>query len=135
MTKITSKYLDDLRVASTHIPSGDELHTDAPKDNNGKGRCFSPTDLLATAYINCMVTIIGIYCQKNQITFHGCDGQIEKEMGNAPRKIKQLKVQLDLSQNSWSSDEKQRIERAARNCPVALSIAPSIDVKIFFNYD
>lgn len=135
MTKITSKYLDDLRVVSIHAPSDDELSTDAPEDNNGKGRCFSPTDLLATAYMNCMITIIGIYCQKNQIAFNGCEGTIEKEMGNHPRKIAQLKVDLDLSQNEWSASERKKIEEAARNCPVALSVDPSINTQITFHYD
>ena len=61
---ITSKveYLGDLRTKCTHLQSQTEIITDAPIDNNGKGEAFSPTDLVATAYASCMITIMGIFC-------------------------------------------------------------------------
>ena len=64
----TSKveYLGGLRTKCTHLKSGQEVITDAPVDNNGKGEAFSPTDLVATAYVSCMYTIIGIYCEKSE---------------------------------------------------------------------
>ena len=49
MADITAKYLGDLRVECVHQQSGTVLVTDAPKDNNGKGEAFCPTDLCATA--------------------------------------------------------------------------------------
>ena len=38
-----------------HEPSGDTLKTDAPKDNQGRGESFSPTDLIASALGACEV--------------------------------------------------------------------------------
>lgn len=134
MTKIKSSYIGNLRITSTHVDSEDQLTTDAPKDNNGEGLRFSPTDLLATAYINCMITIIGIYCDQHAISFSGCEGEVEKMMTDGPRRIQQLKIKLDLRKNNWSQKEKQRIEKAAINCPVAKSVSPDIDVQIEFNY-
>lgn len=61
MADITAKYLGDLRVECVHQQSGTVLVTDAPKDNNGKGEAFCPTDLCATALAACAMTIIGIY--------------------------------------------------------------------------
>ncbi|MEY4402986.1 MAG: hypothetical protein RIR91_1021, partial [Verrucomicrobiota bacterium] len=40
--KISCEYLGDLRVRAQHGPSGNELLTDAPIDNQGKGEAFSP---------------------------------------------------------------------------------------------
>lgn len=134
MTKIKTSYIGNLRITSTHVDSKDQLTTDAPKDNNGEGLRFSPTDLLATAYINCMITIIGIYCDQHAISFPSCEGEVEKMMTDGPRRIQQLKIKLDLSKNNWSQKEKQRIEKAAINCPVAKSVSPDIDVQIEFNY-
>jgi len=134
MTKITASYQGELRIASTHVKSNTHIETDAPTDNNGKGTRFSPTDLLATAYMNCMITIIGIYCDKNEITFNGCQGEVEKIMADSPRRIGQLNVTLDLSSNNWNEKEKRRIENTAKNCPVAQSISPEIKIEIDFKY-
>ncbi|MCF8365369.1 MAG: OsmC family peroxiredoxin, partial [Bacteroidales bacterium] len=42
-------YIGGLRTKATQLLSGNQIVTDAPPDNKGKGEAFSPTDLLATA--------------------------------------------------------------------------------------
>ena len=60
MSDISIKYDGSLRTTATHHQSGSIISTDAPIDNNGKGRNFSPTDLFAAALGSCMLTIMGI---------------------------------------------------------------------------
>jgi len=134
MKTISSSYVGDLRVSSIHLQSKSKIETDAPIDNNGKGTRFSPTDLLATAYLNCMITIIGIYCDQNGITFDKCEGEVLKIMYSNPRRVGGLDIVLDLSSNNWSDTEKRRIENAAKNCPVAKSVSPEIEINIEFKY-
>ena len=45
----------------------EEIITDAPTDNNGKGEAFSPTDLAATALGSCAITVMGIAARKKNI--------------------------------------------------------------------
>ncbi|PWH81566.1 OsmC family protein [Brumimicrobium oceani] len=134
MKKISSSYLGDLRISTTHQKSGTIIETDAPLDNNGKGTRFSPTDLLAAGYLNCMITIIGIYCEQHAIDFKDCKGEVEKIMMDKPRRIGGLQIVLDLSSNNWNEKDKRRIETAAKNCPVAKSVSSEIEVNIEFNY-
>ncbi|WP_399222639.1 OsmC family protein [Synechococcus sp. J7-Johnson] len=49
MTTILCQYEGALRCTASHGPSGSDLSTDAPTDNQGLGERFSPTDLVATA--------------------------------------------------------------------------------------
>ena len=135
MTKINVSYLGSLRTKSTHVQSGNELITDAPLDNNGKGEAFSPTDVLATAYANCMITIIGIYCQKRDIEFKNCTAEVEKHMTDNPRRIGQLDIKITIKESNWDEKLKKKIEAAALACPVAKSVSSDLKVNINFIYN
>lgn len=134
MTKISVKYIGNLRNECTHLQSGEKIYTDAPIDNNGKGEQFSPTDLLANAYLTCMLTIIGIYCEQHNIGLNQASGNVLKVMASNPRRVSQLNITIDLSGNNWDVKQKQKIETAAKNCPVAKSVSSEIAVNIHFIY-
>lgn len=134
MTKMSATYLGNLRIESTHEQSNTRMITDAPVDNNGKGSSFSPTDLLATALMDCMMTIIGIYCDQHKINFEHGKASIEKIMASNPRRIGQLNLSFNLSGNNWDTAIQKRIENAAKACPVAKSISPDIVLNLTFSY-
>ena len=123
-------YLGDLRTKCTHLKSNTSFITDAPTDNKGKGEAFSPTDLIAASYASCMLTIIGIYCNTNALTFESGEVAVIKEMQNNPRKIKQLTIELDLSGNDWDDKQQKKIEQAANTCPVALTLDDNIKTEL-----
>ncbi len=86
MVNIQIEYQGDLHCRATHGPSGVELSTDAPKDNQGRGESFSPTDLVATALGTCMLTTMGILARTLNIDITGTTATIEKEMTATPLK-------------------------------------------------
>ena len=45
MVEMQIAYEGKLRCTATHEPSGTTMITDAPKDNMGEAKSFSPTDL------------------------------------------------------------------------------------------
>ncbi len=125
-------YLGNLRTACKHLKSGDTFITDAPTDNNGKGEAFSPTDVLATSLASCAMTIIGIYCNKKNITFENCEASVQKLMGNNPRKVDQIIIEMKLSENNWDKDTLKKVIEAARNCPVEFTLKNNVQIEYKF---
>ena len=130
---MTSKvtYLGGLRTEAQHLASQETIITDAPKDNQGKGEAFSPTDLVATALASCMITIMGIKARDLGIDLTGTQAEITKIMGTEPRRISTLQIQLTFN-SSFDSKTQTLLERAALTCPVAHSLDPGIRQEVFF---
>ena len=130
MVEITTVYEGELRCKSTHGPSGEILETDAPVDNNGKGETFSPTDLVATALANCMMTIMGIVAQRREIPLEGAKVTVQKVMSeDMPRRIAKLPVRIEMPLPQ-DSPLKDLFINAALTCPVHHSLHPDIKVSI-----
>jgi putative redox protein len=135
MVAIQLEYQGDLHCKAVHTPSGTELSTDAPKDNQGRGESFSPTDLVATALGSCILTIMGILARTLNIDIAGTTATVEKEMTTTPpRMIKSLSVKIHVP-HSVSPENKQKLERAAHTCPVHKSLHPDIEAPIEFTWD
>lgn len=129
-TRISARYTGELRTELVHEQSGARLITDAPTDNHGKGEAFSPTDLLAAATLSCMLTVIGIAEQNDQLPkIAAMRGSVEKHMGSSPRHVERLAVELELT-GVFSDDEKRRIEQLARHCPVTNSFPDSLEIDL-----
>ncbi len=133
MVQIDTEYVSDLRCVAEHVPSGVTLSTDAPEDNRGEGRSFSPTDLVATALGTCIATILGIQAEEQGFDLEGTEVTVEKEMESDPRRIDSLRTEVTMPV-ALDEQARTRLERAARHCPVDESIHPDIDAPIIFHW-
>ena len=133
MNTFEIKYLGDLRTSSTHLDSGSEIYTDAPKDNHGLGEAFSPTDMLCSALASCILTIMAIAVEKNGVDIKDAKAVVKKTMGNNPRRIAKIDVDL-IFPNEYDSKTKTILERAAFNCPVHHTLSKSVEKNISFKY-
>jgi uncharacterized OsmC-like protein len=133
---MTSKvtYLGGLRTSSIHISSGNEIISDAPIDNNGKGEAFSPTDTVANALASCMMTIMGIKANELKLDLTSSTASVTKIMNQDPRRIGCIEVVFEMFGVN-EPKEKTILERVALSCPVLLSLHPDIDKKIRFNWN
>lgn len=128
-------YLGDLRTRARHLQSGNELVTDAPLDNQGRGEAFSPTDLLAASLGSCMLTIMGIAARTHGFNIDGTEAKITKIMASNPRRVSEVVIDLFFPKvQSYTSKEKTLIERSARECPVAKSLHPELVQTIRFHF-
>ena len=135
MVEINAVYEGNLRCSATHGPSGSKIETDAPVDNCGKGERFSPTDLAASSRGLCMMTIMGIYAEKNGVDLGRTTARVLKEMTAAPpRRIAKLTVEIAVPL-SGDHPRREAIERAAMSCPVFLSLHPEIEKDVHFSWN
>jgi putative redox protein len=127
-------YQGDLRCEVTHGPSGQTFLTDAPVDNQGKGQCISPTDMVAAALGSCLLTTMGIVASRHLIDLRGTRVQVLKEMVTQPaRRIGRLQSRVEFPRN-FPPEERQLLERTALACPVHRSLHPDVQVPIEFVY-
>lgn len=129
MVKISSKYTGQKHCEANHGPSNSTLQTDAPKDNQGLGETFSPTDLVATALGTCILTTVAIHAEKENISIVGATSSTEKVMTPPPRRIGSLKTVVQFPK-SIPEDFQKRIPEIAANCPVKKSLHPDVDAAI-----
>lgn len=128
--EIDVEYTGNLKTVATHGPSGATIVTSAPKDNMGDGSSFSPTDLAATALATCIITTMAIAARKHDVDFPGARVRVEKHMStDSPRRIVRLPVTVVMPRGV-PADLRERLERAARSCPVHASLGPEVEMPI-----
>ena len=120
------KYTGDLKTYSVHKRSGDVIRTDAPTDNQGEGKHFSPTDLFANSLGTCIVTVMGIKARSEKINMEGAEFEIKKVMAANPRRISEIHIKITMPDINYSAREKKILEKVAHHCPVANSLHPDV---------
>ncbi len=134
MTTIAIEYIGDLKCRAVHGESGTTLVTSAPKDNNGDGSSFSPTDLVATALGSCIATIMGIVAARRNLDIKGTQIVVIKEMATAPhRRIGKLLTTVTFPR-TFEGQDRVMLEHGAHTCPVHKSLHPDIEAPIQFIY-
>jgi uncharacterized OsmC-like protein len=129
MSKMNTRYLGSLRCEAQHLDSGMRILTDAPKDNQGNGEQFSPTDLLCTSLATCKLTIMGIKARALGVELQGLRVGITKIMSTTPpRRVAEIVLEFDWTglEATLSEEQKESLKRSALSCPVALSLHPEI---------
>lgn len=133
MVKVTAKYEGDKHCEIEHGPSQSTIATDAPKDNNGRGELFSPTDLVAAATGSCILTVMAIMAEKDGVNLKGAYTTVEKEMVLNPRRIGKLTINVFMPKEIDDS-YRQKLENTAHTCPVKKSLHPDMQLPMQFHY-
>lgn len=133
MVKTIAIYKGQKHCEITHAPSGAKIETDAPKDNAGKGEAFSPTDMVGAALGSCILTTMAIVAERDGIDFTEAKAEVEKTMGDKPRRIQTLQVKITLSAKI-ASNHRRKLEETAKHCPVHRSLHPEMEIPMTFTY-
>lgn len=134
MIEVDICYEGELRTRCVHRPSGAEIVTDAPKDNQGRGELFSPTDLLAASLGSCTLTLMGIMARSLDIDIKNTKAIVSKHMQTQPvRKISKLLVAIHCPYQ-FSEEITQKLILSAERCPVRYSLHPEIELKFTYHW-
>lgn len=129
MSLMSVVYKGDLRCEALHEDSGTLLESDAPKDNQGNGERFSPTDLLCTSLATCTLTIMGIKARSLGVDLEGVRIGIRKIMSQEPpRRVAEIVLNFDWNGllEKITPEQLESLKRSALSCPVALSLHPEV---------
>jgi putative redox protein len=133
MSKVICKYVGDFRCEATLASNGARIRTDAPAENKGKGEYFAPTDLVAAALGNCMLTMMGYAAERASVPLSNVVVEVEKELSSPPGRIIRLKVTIRMPRG-LSPDQRAKLEKNARMCPVHHSLPADMDRPVEFIY-
>lgn len=134
MPTATGQYLGQLRTRAAHSASGESFITDAPIDNQGRGEAFSPTDTVCAALSACMMTLMGIYANREGIDLSGLRTEVQKHMESNPRRIGKIEINFFWPNPVASAHQIEMLKKAALTCPVAKSLHPDIIQDVQFDF-
>ena len=128
MHQMEVRYKGSYRTEAQHLDSQNQIITDAPKDNQGNGEAFSPTDLMCTSLASCILTIAAMKAKALGVEFGEVSIKLQKIMQSSPRKVSEIVLTFDWGGLDRKISEEQlgALKEAALNCPVALSLDSSV---------
>lgn len=124
-------YKGELRTSCLDLKSGALIDTAAPIDNKGTGDAFSPTDLLLASAASCALTLMGIRADMLKVSLQGLKAKASKEMQLSPRRVGSMKIEISC-ESDFDAAIKEKLEDAAKTCPVHRSLHPDISLEMTF---
>jgi uncharacterized OsmC-like protein len=125
--------LSGITTLLSHGPSGTQLKTVPPRDNGGDASSFSPTDLVGAALASCALTTMALIAKREGMPFGDASARVEKVMGDAPRRIAELTLEVQMPKEV-KPEHRARLEEIARGCPVAKSLSAELRMPMKFTY-
>ncbi len=121
-----------MHTEAKHAFSGSFIYTDAPRDHDGDGKYFAPSDLLASAFGTFVITIMGIEARRRGWELGEIKIDVYKIMTvEGPRKIKSLFLEIFMP-SDLDSHKFNVLKNTADECPVKLNLQESVDIE--FNW-
>ena len=122
--------MGDLHTEAKHSLSGSVIYTDAPKDHDGDGNDFAPTDLLASSLGTCVITIMGIEAKRRGWELGEIKIDVYKRMtSEGPRKVKSIFLEIFMP-SELDSQKIKVLQSIAEECPVKLNLEDSVNIEL-----
>ena len=77
---------------------------------------------------------MGICAEKGKFEMPNSKAKITKLMSTNPRKISEIKIEINFEKNSLTDVQKRKLISVGKNCPVAKSLNSDIKQNLIFNF-
>lgn len=111
-----------------------ECRTDAPENNGGIGVNLSPTDLFAASLGSCILTILSLFAKKEKVELFDVNAKVIKTPSFSGGGIGEIQVDVYI-EAALENSAKEKLEYAARHCPVHQLISNKVKQSINFHYN
>jgi uncharacterized OsmC-like protein len=81
-----------------------------------------------------MMTLMGIAAQERGVELPGLEARVVKHMASDPRRVARIEVHMTMDGSDLNERMRTVLERAARTCPVALSLRDDLVQEVTFTY-
>ena len=132
MATFKATYIGNSTIEVEHIRKNAKILVHSPENKTELKNLFSPTDLLATSLVTCVITTIKIAAIRDNIDLKGMTVYFKKEQLEEILKI-DLEINFPEKLNI-SEKEKMKFENYANACQVKKLLNDNIKIKITFNF-
>ena len=77
---------------------------------------------------------MGIRAQESDLDISGSKAMVTKIMQSNPRRVGEIQIEFDVVDRGLTPVQKEVLEKAAKSCPVALSLSDSLKQTVTFKY-
>lgn len=131
MSEVQVSYLGDQTCAALDNKSGRQISSDC---SVAKGNEFGPESLVAAGLGTCMLIMMSSYAERHDLDVVGAKADVQAALGGkAPMRITKFNVTIRVP-NTFTDEEKQRLEKAAEACPIRHSFGPHTEFTTRFEF-
>tara|TARA_B110000240_G_C13380202_1_gene402105 strand:- start:741 stop:974 length:234 start_codon:yes stop_codon:yes gene_type:complete len=76
---------------------------------------------------------MGIVAKRSNLNILEACAEVQKTMGSNPRRIKEVRIKI-IFKNKLKLKDREKLERAAKTCPVGMSLSEKLNEVIEFIY-
>ncbi len=129
MSTVTVNLYEQERCRIIHQHSGTAITTDGPIEWGGKGRTFSPTDLMSAALGSCILSVLEPVFERNGNDPQQVEFTVVKELARNPLRIASFSITI-VYPESMTDSFRKKVLKAIETCPVKRSLSPDVDITI-----
>ncbi len=131
MSTVEVTYTGDQQCLALDTKNGKQVTSDCSMT---RGHEFGPESLVAAGLGSCMLILMSSFAERHGLDVSGAHADVDAILGGEPEmRIAKIDVTVRVPE-TFSEEDKARLEAAANACPIKHSFGPDTDVTAHFEF-